>query len=130
MSTTCTAYNNSLYLGDSTSAIVSASTSGVSWDVRNNVFDTAAPLFVCNAANTNSCGDISTWDYNGNGGLTGGAPTVSGLSGMSGKGAHDINNTDPKYIYRSGQIFNLKSTSSYIGAGQSGLTSSNNIGAY
>lgn len=137
--TDCKAYNNSLFLGDSTSAIVSCQPSTAcpgsgslapSWDVRNNIFDTSAPLFVCNAQNTNSCGDIATWDYNGNGGKTGGAPTVSGLTGMSGKGAHDINNVDPKYIYTGGQIFNLKSSSSYIGTGQSGLTSNNNIGAY
>src|SRR5438128_386577 len=62
----CKAYNNTLYAVGS--AIVSASTGGLSWDVRNNILDTSDPIYVCNTYNSNYCGEITRWDYNDNGG--------------------------------------------------------------
>ena len=138
--TDCKAYNNTCFVGDSTSCILSCQPSGACpgggslaplWDVENNIFDTSAPLFVCNAFQTNSCGDIVTWNYNDDGGHTAGAPSMSGLTGMSGQAANDLLNQDPLYVSIGVNNFQLSAGSPCIAAGRSGLTPGNNdMGAF
>ncbi len=120
---TCRAYNNTLYLGTE-SAIVTGSgcTQPITWDVRNNILDTADLTYmpaVC--ANRKM-----TWDYNddcaSHGTCTGGYV-----------GAHDLNGVNPDYAAATANPpdFHLLAGSLLINAGLTGLTPGNdNIGAY
>jgi len=119
----CRAYNNTLYLGNS-SAIVSAATGGLSWDVRNNILDTTDPIYVCDSYNTNSCGEIKTWDYNDDGGSQGNPDSAVA-------GPHDIIGVNPVYVSETRANLHLQSGSPCINAGLPGLTSGNaDMGAY
>jgi hypothetical protein len=123
--THCYIYNNTLFLGAWVSAIVSGSLSNVALDVRNNILDSSTPLWVCNQNNNNSCGDVVSWDYNNDGGLTG------GVTSLVVKGPHDQMNVNPQYVGSSAHNFQLLPGSPEIGAGLAGLTLGNNdIGAF
>jgi hypothetical protein len=123
--TYCNVYNNTFFLGGWHSAISSASTSNVAFDVRNNIFDTSAPLYVCNTNNSNFCGDVVRWDYNNDGGLTG------GVSGLVVKGPHDQTNVNPMYVNSGSHNFQLQTGSPEIGAGLTGVVfGTNNIGVF
>jgi len=114
----CKAYNNTLYLGNQ-SAIVSASTAGLTWDVRNNIVDTTDPIFVCNTDNSNSCGEITTWDYNDDGGS-------QGKVSIAVTGPHDLIGVNPGYVDAAAANFHLPPGSRCIAAGEPGLTAGNN----
>jgi hypothetical protein len=128
----CNAYNNTLYLGTE-SAIVSASRNGVSWDVRSNILDTTDPIFVCDANNSNKCGEIKTWDYNDDGGTHGNVNTaVVGPHDMT--GAKTSN--DPLFVDAANADFHLQSVGSgysqnspCLNAGDPSLTWNVNMGA-
>jgi hypothetical protein len=127
----CHAYNNTFYGGGVTALIKTAATSLTSWDVRNNIADTADPMFVCNTANYNACGEMATWDYNDDGGKTGGSTAASTWTNMTGQGAHDILNKDPLYVSQSTGNFHLSAGSPCLNTGLTGLTQGNNdIGAF
>ena len=119
----CRAYNNTAFVGPG-SVIVSATTTGVKWDVRNNILDSSEPLYVCNTNNNDYCGEISLWDYNDDGGS-------QGYVRMAVTGSHDLIGVNPEYINVNGGNFHLQSGSRCIGAGQAALTPGNNdIGAF
>ena len=121
----CSAYNNTLYLG-SESAIVSASTSGLTWDVRNNILDTTDPIFVCDTMNSNSCGEITTWNYNDDGGSHGYVNTaVVGPNDLTG----GTTPNNPLYVDAAGADFHLQAGSPCINTGDPTLGAIN-IGAF
>jgi hypothetical protein len=131
-SANCRLYNNTVYVGNGPSGIVTTSNVGVHWDVRNNIFDMGAGgINVCpSALDSNACGAITTWDYNDYGGSTGGRSAAGTLPGMSGMGTHDLLNTNPLYGSTAAHAFYLSSGSPCTSAGLSGLTSNPNIGAF
>jgi hypothetical protein len=124
-------YNNTADIGSNNWAITQATNAGVSLDIRNNIFDTNTALVVCGTThNTNSCGTVTAWDYNDNGGSAAGGSAVSTFPGMSGMGAHDLLNANPLYGASAAHALYLNSGSPCINAGLSGLTSNPNMGAF
>jgi hypothetical protein len=119
VSSTCHAFNNTVYLG-SQSAIVTGgdpSCGNVTFDVRNNILDTTSTFY-----NGHNC-ITPTWDYNDDGGSHG---AVSGPHG-----SHDLDGMNPMYVNPVTNNYQLLTGSPCIGTGLSGLVpDTNNIGAY
>jgi hypothetical protein len=122
----CKAYNNTLYLGGE-SAIVSASKSGLTWDVRNNILDTTDPIYVCGSSNSNSCHEITIWDYNDDGGTHGFVNTaVVGPHDLTGSGKSN----NPLYVNAAAADFHLQSSSPCLKAGDPTLIGNPDMGAF
>jgi hypothetical protein len=119
-------YNNTAYISGGNSYALYAdgtcggSSSSSQADVRNNIFDGSQVVLRDMNTVTENYNDI------------GGAQGNGGFDSQSGEGSQDMNNTNPDYVDAgvAPPKLQLRSGSPLSNAGQSGLTSNHNIGAY
>jgi hypothetical protein len=115
-------YNNDAYVPSNGYGFYSQGGGVTTLDMRNNIFDGGMIA-------VSSC-SMSAENYNDVGGSQG---NVSfDIDGSNSWGANDMHNVNPIYVNASVTPPNyvLQATSTLINAGESGLTSDNDIGAY
>jgi len=122
----CNVYNNTFYVPHGVG--IQAPVANSTLNVQNNIIDSSSLLYCGSTFGSDPtfCPYINKWDYNNDGGVSGGAP-----SGLSWQGAHDQSNVDPRYVSLPSRDFRLNAGSADIKAGIGGLPSNNNnIGYY
>jgi len=108
----CMAYNNTVSLGGA-SAIVTGGSSGITWDIKNNIFDTRSMVYMPNASKLSV-----SWDYNDRGG------TQTPQNNLF-IGPHDLVAVNPQY--RGGGNYE-PTNAAVINTGMNGVTDCKNYG--